>query len=482
MKFRWAFLIQTAIFLVAPHVHALENIRWKQTQSATYFAILHSEDGQFFIDEYEKIGGQWQNRISQTLFVDAESARQRFEQITNGFSKERVEVPQTEGAELWTADVIGEDIWTATNEWNADWETKFSDWLSENATPEFFYENGIATDCADVAYAFRWIFSRIHSLPAANRLAGTRALFHNGSMRPEWVRLKKNSDWRQDSRFMAALNYLLDNTYTHTLMADMYPVAIRRNSFNGGTIHLNLYSEESGHTEFVSKVILDKSHPGPIQIIASTVPRELRLLSEYTFDFWGGPLVEGQHAFVKFLWAKHQGQQWSLVNQKDIPGFSLEQFDPNFANGYKNEGEAIIFKLIPNWAPNPRAVLKNQVTKVLQRLSERVSIVANGFAYCTNHSDCVPGGAGWEIWSTPSRDKAITRLIDSINVVYNQDICDQKCMDELDHYRSRVITRIDGADYTFEDAINAWVNYAFTSDPRDSIAKRWGYTPISTKN
>jgi hypothetical protein len=96
---------------------------------------------------------------------------------------------------------------------------------------EFFYKNKVATDCADVAIAARWIFARIHKMPAAQTLAEPNVLFSNESFRNAWSDLPTHEDWTQDQLFRVALDYVLDNTYTHTLWKDSCSIHISQPTF-----------------------------------------------------------------------------------------------------------------------------------------------------------------------------------------------------------------------------------------------------------
>lgn len=448
-----------------------ELVRQRPTKTAMLYTTLRGEEGKFFVTTFAKVRGQMQNRVSEKIFSTWSEAEAEFNVQTAMF-----EAPQVSAVSAVT-DVPGANLWVATNAWDLSWETKYSQWLDETGTADFLANHGIATDCADVAYAYRWIFARINGLPAANHLAGTKDLFTNGSVKKEWALLPKDPEWHKDQRFMAALNYLLENTYTHTLMGDVYPVAIDRQFISGGAIHMVLLDPGTGHTEPFSRVVLDPKSPSPIQVMASTTPREVRQLSVYGFQFWGGDLVDKSHMFSRFLWAEQSGDIWKIVDRTKMPGFSLEQFDPHFKDNYADEGEAIIRRLMPDWAPDPQGSMRELVHQLLLKLRVRRQIVEDGFKYCSTHNDCVPGKAGWESWSTPTRDAAIGRLFTAIEQLSNDSACDSQCTDEYNKHESDKIADVDGSEVLVRDAQSAWANNKVSSDPRDPIAKRWGREP-----
>lgn len=149
-------------------------------------------------------------------------------------------------------EVPGTTLWKVENQWSTEWENKYAQWVRENVGPDFFQRYKISTDCADIAFAFRWIFARNNALPAANKLPGSSSMFTHESLKQEWAKLPTDSEWSKDKRFLAALNYLMRMVYTHSLMDDSYPIKISKETFIEGTHHLSIY-EHSGHTLFVSR-------------------------------------------------------------------------------------------------------------------------------------------------------------------------------------------------------------------------------------
>lgn len=299
-------------------------------------------------------------------------------------------------------------IWKTENQWNWDWEVKYSDWLAKNYTRDIYIQNNIAVDCADNATAIRWIFSRIHKLPAGNHFAGTGIVFTNESMKEEWKNLPTDDDWRKDQRFLKALDYVLDNTYTHTVFKDGYPIAISKEAFLAGTYMIDLQGE-SGHTRVVSYVSYEKNGQVPIRVLQSGAPKRLQALGES--PFWEQQPVKDDNEMLKPRWPVKVNGQWDLVPSEQMPHYSLEQFDPKFPGETKDFTLAIYKRLMPDF--DPLKLVSEGLEELLKRFPERNRIVNEGYEFCKKNS-CPEGTKEWEDWSTPMRDKGLLDYFDNL--------------------------------------------------------------------
>lgn len=462
------------ITLAATPTHAeSKNIRWKELpNNEIQFWIFHQEKGLYFVDEFKKAPNRFQEKIKSISFKDIDKALEAYEKI-KAISSATAPLKLRTDPEFYT-EITGSVVWETKYQWNESWEIKFKDWLEANADSNFLKRYGIATDCADVAFAFRWIFSRISGLPAGNHLMGSNQIFTNESMLVGWKYLPTNSLWYRDQRFLAALNYVLNNTYTHSLMGDAYPIAINKNSLNGGSFFLNLYDSETGHTQFIPSVILDPSHPEPIRILASTVPKAVRDLEEYGFQGYGDTPNEGVTGFIRFRWPVKTSSGWALERAERMPNYSLEQFSSDFMNGYDDVAIAAIYRMMPNWSPDYKKALKSRVELLIRRFQSRVKVVTDGYNYCSTHGGCREGSSSWEIWSTPSRDLALENLGINVTDLYWNSSCDVSCKNELSSKLGTVITTVNGRRISLGDAMIIWENEEYSSNPNDSIPARWG--------
>lgn len=462
-------ILLVALLFSLPVIASAEPTRWRRLENGrVLFWTLHSEGEKVYVDQFSREPGRLQARDFSRSYADLVAAQRTFDDLTRGAIEGS---PPAAPAQDFSASAEG--IWAAPNQWSWEWERKFDTWMQESVDEHFLAKNGIATDCADAAFGLRWIFARMNGLPAAASLAGSSQTFSHESSDPAWSRLPTHTLWNQDQRFLAALNYLFENTYTHTLMVDTYPVAITREYLRAGSIFLHLYENGSGHTEVIHRVASDRASPDVLRVIASDVPREVRVLNEYGMQDWGDMPELGRSGLLRFRWPQANGRAWSLVPSEKMPGYSTEQYRPNFAYGRRNFVEAVNYRLFPDWAPNYRLTMRAKVEQALDRLRRRVDIVTEGYEFCAAN-DCAEGSAGWENWSTPSRDRAIGRVIEGIDALAKEYQCTSSCRAELNGRLADRITVVEGRVITFRMALDAWRRGKYSSDPRDPLANRWG--------
>jgi hypothetical protein len=445
-----------------------ENLRWKRTGSNQLeIVVLHGDGAVFHLERFQVANEGWQDRVSHRSFSNLDMAQTEFQRITKDFQSGPL--PAT----LLKQDIGSSrgKIWESRRSWDQNWEVKFGQWMSETASATFLTKYKVATDCADAALAFRWIFSRIHGLPAAAFLGGSGSLFSNHSLRRDWENLPTHRQWHRDQRFLTALNYLMENAYTHSLMKDLYPVKIDQWGVSPGTVFLHLYSEESGHTEIFHRVGRDV--PGAIRVLASTVPRRVQDLSEYAVMDWGDYPQKSRSGLFRFRWPVVNGDRVSMLPPDRMPMFSEEQYSAGFGIGYEHFIDAVIKKTIRNYNPDHRSMLRSRAIEINDRLRQRVRIVNDGSAFCAAN-DCSEGSPGWEAWSTPSRDSAIQRVIGDAMEIYDSDDCPSACQQELDSRYGQLITTVNGKAVSLGSAIEAIQEGRISSDPRDNPASRWG--------
>jgi hypothetical protein len=458
-------------FLIPSFSNAQEALKWRELRDGSVdFWVMHSEEGLIYIEQFQRLSNRLQTRVASHAYSSQAKAEAAFKHFTVGYSTVRPAEALRRGP---VTEVPGQDIWTTQNAWSLDWEQKFADWVQSSTGKDFFQTYKVATDCADVAISLRWIFARMNGLPAGDQLVGTGLLFTNESMRDEWKDLPAAANWYEDKRFLAALDYVLVNTFTHTMMGDLYPTEITPTGIRSGTILLHLYNGQTGHTEVVHLVGPDQ--PNAITMMASDVPRDVRELHEYGIQDWGYQPVVGRDGFLHFRWVEKQNDgSLQLRDPAKMPLYSLEQYDPHFVDGFDNFTDAVIHKAVPDFSLDPNAALGARTSELLDRLGQRVKIVEDGFAACSVAPGCAEGSPGWESWSTPSRDDAIGRLNKVIWGLYLQNNCDYNCKYQLDNHRDDKLTAINGKDYLLSDALNAWWDKTYSSDPNQTIPVRWG--------
>lgn len=211
------------------------------------------------------------------------------------------------------------EVWTASNAWSDEFNTRYEDWIRANFKEDFFSNPsnpwyGVATDCADAVYAARIAFAYENSLPVQFTSVE--------SMRPQLSNKLRNWDHLPErQRVFKFIRYVSDMTSTKTLGYDTYPVTINRTYIKPGTIFLNptLTTEEEniigtrgGHAE----IVIDVEESGFIRTLYSTTPSKVRTLITNRNPFtWPISKLGGFRAW------KSQN-----TNAEIQPGYSLEQF------------------------------------------------------------------------------------------------------------------------------------------------------------
>jgi hypothetical protein len=350
-------------------------------------------------------------------------------------------------------------LWETRNQWSQDWEDKFGKWVEAEADADFYMRNQIATDCADVAYSLRWIFSRINGLPAGANLGGSSMFMTNETVRPEWAKLPTSTEWNKDQRFLKALNYLLDMTYTHTLWDNSFPVALNRHDLISGSYHLNLH-DSSGHTQIIRW--FDQDSKVPFITLNSTTPRKVRQLMEMMLsaDF----PKPGQSGLLRFRWPVKTAAGISLKRSVDMPGYSLEQFS---MKSQKEFTIALFEKM--GYATDVNAISELLLKDIIGQMNTRIDIVKEGAEKCKK-TDCRPGTDGYEDWSTPSRDARIAGKMATMESL----VIRSSGSEVQNPLLNKEILSIEGTVWSLKALLWNWKHEVYSSDPMDSESRRWG--------
>jgi len=434
-----------------------ETIKFNQGSTDIYINA-YSENDYFFLDEISIKPGKLQVLDKRQIFKTKKElvlALSKFKKKTKSkFNKRNNSTSETHDV-----------IWNADKEWDLEWEKKFAKWVSENLTEEFFFDYNIKTDCADAAFALRWIFARINGLPAANTLAGSLVIFSHESFKLEWQNLKRSNNWYEDEVFLAALDYLMLHAYTGTLNIDGYPIEMNRDSFLVGTIHL-----DGGHTMIISEIDYNQKLSAPIWKLSSTVPATVRKLykeimvdSEITNKESGG--------LFRMRWPIKQAQSWSLVPKEEMPLYSMEQYEDEFTQEFSHFTLALINKIGIDF--DPKKVIHETVNNITNSLTARVKIVEDAFAFCTNN-DCSEGTMNYEEYSTPTRDGRLTALYKTANDLVKSFIdfapeIDQTLKDKLE----TTTFTVEGVSKNLLEWQELLENYALSYHPDAPVSARW---------
>jgi hypothetical protein len=447
---------------------------------ATEYVILHGEAEAFTVDTITEAPGALPRKTSTHRF-NREAEALRFAESEAG-PRALVELFEdstpAHSSPSVTTEVSGVSLWAVTQSWSWDWELRYDQWVKDQVTHDFFIENQILTDCADVAYALRWIFARIHGLPAANHLAGSGVLFTQDSMQAEWLKLPVDADWRKDQRFRAALVYLLDLTFTHSLLRDSYPIEISVTSLIRGTHHLEIHGS-SGHTLFVYRTDYADTTTQPLEVMYSNLPKIVREL--YHNGYWRQDQPkEGEGGFLRMRWplrAPTELSGWELASPESHPYFSREQFQPELMKDRSSFAEAVLVKLSPKLDFVQR--LKEGIAYLKEQLKMREGVVSQGFEVC-QRTGCPEKSQEFEDWSTFSRDARFREVYTQLELLV-QNLSHQipKLRSVWDAAMADPSVTVEGETYSLGEAVFAWKSRAYSSDPRLSVATRWGLAPLA---
>lgn len=467
------FFLSVVIFSLFSSVSPAVELIWHKNQkSQELIYSLYTENGYWNVSLTTVKPGKLQDLKWRKAFSSEKKARTYLQKFLNGAEIENPNGDNYFGQNYVATEAGQQVIWKSENQWNWDWEKKYSQWLGENYTKDFYLNNNIAVDCADNATAIRWIFSRVHKLPVGNTLAGSGVVFTNESFKEEWKDLPTDEDWRKDKLFRAALEYILNNTYTHTMFRDGYPMAINKESFLAGIYMIDLQGE-TGHTRVVSYVSTDTKGGVPIRILQSGAPRHLQVMSEGPF---GANPVKGKDEMLKNRWPIKNGDKWELIPAEKMPHYSLEQFDPNFPGQKKVFTLAVYDRIVPGF--DPLKLIVEGIDQLLVRFAARDKIVNEGYAHCSKKS-CPEGTKDWEDWSTPLRDQQLFDTFNSLEKI-------ALIVSELDQTAKQIwnegmnlkFVSIQDVRATLKQILFVWRFKLYNSDPNIPPAQRWsiGFT------
>ena len=417
-----------------------------------HFSEVYSDGHVWRVDHFVAPEGKLQTKIETKSFA--------FQHEANAFADSLKALNTNKSRFKFVAtEVNASSVWTVKNHWTEEWEQKYAEWVSKEFNKSFFVKHNLATDCADVAYALRWIFSRNNGLPAHGTLAGSGQVVTQDSMKNEWEVLSTHVEWSKDKRFLAALNWLLDNVYTKTLHKDTFPVKIAPNTIKPGLINLM-----GGHTEIFSSVSYDPQEV-PLEVLSSTMPRAVRELFVRPFvDESVTPKEDG--GLLRFRWPVKNGS-WKLIEKEAMPFYSDEQYADSMCEEESHFSFCLFKKLGMSYKPD--LIIQKIQNGLMDNLKMREEIVKDGFIYCETH-DCAPGTQAWEDWSTPTRDgrlKASFEAAESLAVNLDQ-------VTSFDQWLKN--TKLSGSELKLADFYKRMKAQFLSSDPRDSVDQRWART------
>ena len=466
----WGFSV-LIVLAIAPRSEALDIRRTTKGK----ILILHRDKGRIQLDTIERDPKGWPVRTERREFRNADESVRAAQSL--GFfilpAKPLFEMtPETQ--EL--RDDTTPSLWEVKNTWSEEWERKYSVWVEQNVDRDFMVRAGQPSDCADLAYLSRWVFARENKLPIANRLPGTGDFFTQRSVRKEWAKLPTDVDWKKDRRFRAAIDYLLTLTYTHSLMDDSYPIALSSEVFRAGVHHLAL-TKTSGHTLLVYRTDYADPTSLPFRVFYSTLPVVIRPLIEQAYFYTDQPtaLTGG---FLRMRWPVLKNGNYSLVRAEDMPGYSLEQYDPKLLAGRSSFGLAVMRKLKPTFSLV--VAIREAIQGVRDMIRDRVQLVQDGFAACSKSpSGCPADSQAYDDWSTTSRDARLLAQSDLLSSMIGLGNTDERTQMKaiLKEEMAKPVLQLGGESVNLDLVYEALRRKIASDDPNQPIERRWNVRP-----
>ncbi len=389
-------------------------------------------------------------------------------------------------------------VWSATNNWDAGWELKYSEWVKSEFNEDFYLNNPwgpLSTDCADALYGARIAFSFENQLPF--KLVST-------GISNQTTKFDKYSD--PVARVKAFMRYVFDTTSTKMLPQDTYPVAIKREDLIPGTLWTrNSQSSESflialfagpnaasGHSEMVK----DVSPSGVIYLIGSTVPSKVRsLIIGNSFVF--APNEDSKTGFRRWIWPQNIGQATQSM------GYSLEQYsmgyqspsnsdsDSNFGGASQRGNISVsdfaneVQQKLALQEESQEDYIKRATTEMCSLLHLRKEVISDAINYQKKHGHSCMNVEAYDNFSTPSRDKRLKQVLDdTFDLLFAVPffVGAEEKVEKISSYLEScpALVTVDGQKTI--SAVQAMTQLAkgnWSSDPNESELSRWGLAQVT---
>jgi hypothetical protein len=379
------------------------------------------------------------------------------------------------------------EVWNDSSSWNQEWENKYQKWIeSDSFNKRIFIDptspyHGLATDCADVIYAFRIIFSYENKLKYESLNPDIEHLnFFNKYLNNRTNRFDNFQEGPE--RVKAFIAYLGKLAGTEFLSAkDSYPVGIKNirpgdfyianQVVNGITIR---------HTYLIKKIY----HTGVFDLYYSTLPDMVRELKYHRgiplFSFDSAP-----YGFRRFINPSMRGQEPSTYQD-----FSNEQYDL-----LKKVGPAQIIYSISKSLRVQQETYQDNLTRVIGNICRAIGDRVLDINESINFVDSVNGRcvtkSEYDNLSTPQQDERIYNQINNIMDYWHSVIKAQKISSftpatikgmnyllniEPSSLKDHQILCSSFKKYpvTLKQFFDRYHARKISSHPNDSIASRWG--------
>lgn len=395
-------------------------------------------------------------------------------------------------------------VWEDTETWSKDWENKYSQWIENEYTDDFFLRGhlkNIPIDCADAVYLPRLYFSYLNKLPFV--IADLHAENSFYTNRTE----KFDSMTDEIDRLRAFAIYIGDNVGASHIAIDTYPVAISKDNIRPGSVwsfitsdHIKSWKKNSDP----NKTPLGPSHAanvkeispyGVVNLIGSSSPREVKRLTS-SAEFSILPNAAAGSGLRNWKWPEHY-----QMPEKDIPDYNSEQYSPLFARSEISSGKQQIqngssdvvkwsreaYKRLGSETEDKNTYLSRMTKNFCTYIQARVPIVLKGEELRSTLNDTCMNERQADDYSTPTRDAAIKKSLDKLvnggaffnSLKYAFGIKSKNIFESLRPYLEACGSLEIRPGYTvdFVEIARRAAKGKLSSDPNQSLEARWGEAP-----
>jgi hypothetical protein len=391
-------------------------------------------------------------------------------------------------------------IWETKQQWNDQWEDRFSDWVRKSYGKHFFTKGKYANiphDCADSTYYARLIFAYENKLPFLikdprypNRekiIAEHRKVYEENYGKSPFATInemisndmKFYDDLPEAERLRRFMKFVGDVVGTNSLMEDTYPIKVDRKWFRPGVVaalpriesKLNplFFGDGNSDDAIVSaghaQIVTDVDQFGVIHYLKSTVPAKIQDFQHTTLNsFVPGP--KGG-SFRYWRQPQHYGKPESA-----LPGYGIDQYD------FKGVFEDAVRERLALQQEEKGTRLKRLAGEVCQQVKDRVSVVEEAWQYKQKIGSRCMDFKEFDSYSTPSRDtkieKALGYLIHSAGGGASAKGKDLSQVAEYLEQACGSIEYLPGKKITAARFAERLMAGKVSSDPNQNPAVRWG--------
>lgn len=305
-------------------------------------------------------------------------------------------------------------VWTETNSWGPNSEARFSQWVRQEWSVDFFARSsrngrpnpyqGLRLDCADTVYAMRIIFAFENRLPfviqdptAAGRTISNRMSRWDGQS--------------ETARIRGFLLYMFDMVSTKSLPNDTYPVAVNNRAIRAGSLIL---TTATNHHSWTVKEMLSIGVPhlifnSTIGAGSGSMLQERRSWPNPEWVFEGNYTPSGNAGFR--YW-----RPTAYLNRPvwEVPGYSEEQYNIGL-RGWVNYVQG----RLATRTEGDDQLVGRMLHTICQGFSSRVPSVNDGLRALSRIDGCM-SSENYDTYSTPSRDQRVFDDMMSLRRAYRQ--------------------------------------------------------------